>query len=349
MLATFQRKPSPVTVVHFGLFGDEPGGMNQVVNEYLTWTSEDVHIDGQLTTRRKRDWAGVPLVLAAVARLFLLRLERRRVVAVFHLSEGGSFVREGGLLLVAKALGLPSVAHLHGADFVDFSHRRPKLVQLVLERATIIVSLTDATLDRVQALCGTHENLYRVPNLVSVPALPVTKHQIVLFCGQVSRRKGYDVLADAWSTLPADLRKSWTLHVAGPVHPDCAGVHPPDVVVHGAVTHEEALALQERAAVACLPSRAEALPMFLLEAMARACAVLATDVGQVSGLLSDGAGIVVAPDNAAKLAAALQDLLGDPDARVAMAERGRARVERSFAGPQAQQSVIDVWLKAVKQ
>ena len=47
--------------------------------------------------------------------------------------------------------------------------------------------------------------------------------------------------------------------------------------------------------LASLPSRAEALPMFLLEALANGCAVLGSTAGGIPELLSGGAGIVVPP------------------------------------------------------
>jgi glycosyltransferase involved in cell wall biosynthesis len=59
-----------------------------------------------------------------------------------------------------------------------------------------------------------------------------------------------------------------------------------------------------------LPSIAEALPVSILEAMAFELPVVATNVGSVAELVRDGeTGHLVAPGNAAALAAALLQLL----------------------------------------
>ncbi len=81
-----------------------------------------------------------------------------------------------------------------------------------------------------------------------------------------------------------------------------------------------------------LPSRWEALPLAPLEAMACGLPVVATDVGGVPELLDDGVtGRLVAPRDEVALAAALEPLLADADARRAMGEAGR-RVARERFG-----------------
>ncbi len=62
-----------------------------------------------------------------------------------------------------------------------------------------------------------------------------------------------------------------------------------------------------------LPSLSEGLPLALLEAMFRACPIVATEVGEVGAALAGGeAGILVEPGNATALAAAIGGLLADP-------------------------------------
>jgi glycosyltransferase involved in cell wall biosynthesis len=86
---------------------------------------------------------------------------------------------------------------------------------------------------------------------------------------------------------------------------------------------DEALAASD---ILLLPSRAENLPYALLEAMARACAVVATSVGDVPALLKDGAGVVATPGDVPALAAALRGFLSDRDALLRAGQQGRNRV-----------------------
>jgi glycosyltransferase involved in cell wall biosynthesis len=81
-----------------------------------------------------------------------------------------------------------------------------------------------------------------------------------------------------------------------------------------------------------LPSRTEAFPNVVLEAMATALPVVATDVGSVRELVEEGAnGHVVPSENAAALERALCELLDDLPAARRLGARGREIVEESFA------------------
>lgn len=99
-----------------------------------------------------------------------------------------------------------------------------------------------------------------------------------------------------------------------------------------------------------LPSRVEGLPSALLEAYAARRAVVATAAGGIPEALVDGCeGRLVGVGDRAALAAAMVELLEDPILRGAMAERGRARVEREFRLAGATRRLEEVygrWLAA---
>jgi glycosyltransferase involved in cell wall biosynthesis len=85
-----------------------------------------------------------------------------------------------------------------------------------------------------------------------------------------------------------------------------------------------------RAAIFCLPSHAEGLPLALLEAMAAGKAVVASNVGAMPEALGNAAGVLVPPRDVAALAAALAALLDDPQAAAAMGARARAVVAARY-------------------
>jgi glycosyltransferase involved in cell wall biosynthesis len=80
------------------------------------------------------------------------------------------------------------------------------------------------------------------------------------------------------------------------------------------------------------PSRADAFPTTLLEAMAASVPVVATAVGGIPEIVEDGVtGVLVdAPPSARRVADAVAALIRDPERRNALAAAGRARYEKLF-------------------
>jgi glycosyltransferase involved in cell wall biosynthesis len=80
-----------------------------------------------------------------------------------------------------------------------------------------------------------------------------------------------------------------------------------------------------------LPSRWEGLPVALLEAMGAGLPVVATRVEGVEEVVEDERqGLLVPPEDAEALAAALLQLMGDPLLRKQMGEAGRTRIQSFY-------------------
>ncbi len=103
------------------------------------------------------------------------------------------------------------------------------------------------------------------------------------------------------------------------------------VELAGLLPRETAMACLAGADVFCLPSTYEGLPLAILEAMAAGVPVVATAVAGNPEAVEDGvSGLLVPPESASALAAALVSLLVDPERRRRMGAAARARAERSF-------------------
>jgi glycosyltransferase involved in cell wall biosynthesis len=80
-----------------------------------------------------------------------------------------------------------------------------------------------------------------------------------------------------------------------------------------------------------LPSRSEAFPNALIEAMATALPVVATDVGGIPEVVRPGVnGLLVQPDDIDALSDAVLALMDDPAAAAALGRTARADVERHY-------------------
>jgi len=243
-------------------------------------------------------------------------------VAHVHLSERGSFVREGSILALARTRGLGTVASIHGASFVPFARRNPRLVATVLGRAHAITCLDRSTLGAVRGLlplarCEVLPNPIAIDESVS-PA--DTTGEIVVFAGEVGYRKGSDVLVRAWE-LVAERRPAAHCLIVGPIT-DFNPAPAPRLEVRGPVPGREIREILSQARVVALPSRAEGVPMVLTEAMAAGRPFVSTPVGGIPEIAQAGGMLVPIGDSGA-LAERLTELLADPRLAREIGDRGR--------------------------
>jgi glycosyltransferase involved in cell wall biosynthesis len=112
-------------------------------------------------------------------------------------------------------------------------------------------------------------------------------------------------------------------------------------------SRDEVASLMPAFDVFALSSRNEGLPIALLEAMGSGIACVATAVGGVPEVVTDGReGLLVPPEDAAALAEALNKMLCDPDLREDAGARG-AWTARCFDLTQAARRTEDVYRRSV--
>lgn len=340
------RTGSGYTAVHVGRHGEAAGGMTQVVNGYLAGQFAQFEARAILSRDGSTGLPAVGLALSAAAGILRLRNPDRTVV-VAHLSERGSFVREGALLILARARGLATIAHLHGSEFAQFTDAHPGLVGRVLKSADLVLTLSEES-SRIARRFVPDEAVQLIPNAV-FPGVVRPKERLVLFGGAVTRRKGVDVLLQAWRALNEQQPgHGWRLVVAGPVIDQDvvpAEVDPGlgDAEFTGAVAHDTLMEMLERSSVAVLPSRDEAMPMFVLEAMARSNAVVSTTVGGIPEVLADGAGVLVSPGNVEQLTEALERFIVDTPFREESGRRALGAWEDTYSAAAVFPRIESAW------
>lgn len=189
---------------------------------------------------------------------------------------------------------------------------------------------------RLQTIYKGHDlEWYRqVPADLSEFGIP--EGAFVICCtGRDVPRKGFDVLIDAFSALPADINAH--LLLVGKVSENetiraQAGASPRAAHIHFTGFRPDAPALAAASQVFVLPStEREGLPRAVIEAMAYGVAPVVTSVGGMPELVENGAsGLVVPPRDPAALAFALEQLYRDDDLRVRLGQTARARIACDF-------------------
>ena len=329
-------KRSPATCVyHFGPSTSYVGGMASVI---AVLTAHNLGADRAISVPTWVPGSNLKSgLLAARAAALVLRLPRRAAVHV-HMSEGGSFVRETLIVAAAKCRRLPRVITIHGRDFADFSDRHPRLVRVALRMASAITVLSEVDLAVVRRLAP-HIHAEILPNpmpLDSVAGPVVETSEVVLFAGEVGLRKGVDVLQRAWEVV-AFRRPLARCIIVGPA----TGLRLPPaerLEIRGPVESKEVRKLIQEARVIALPSRSEALPMILTEAMAAGRPFVSTPTGGIPSL-ADG-GLIIPVEDHQALAEALIALLANPTRAQSLGSAGRVICQGRMS-----LKVVDVRLK----
>ena len=165
--------------------------------------------------------------------------------------------------------------------------------------------------------------LWQAPGRSERTALPR-----VLFVGGDFERKGGTLLLN-WFRHAGRGRCELDIVTREALSPE------PGVRVHHGVTGNspESRRLFAEADIFALPSLGECFGIASVEAMAAGLPVITTRVGGSPDIVADGeTGFLIAPNSQADLGAALERLLADANARVAMGRLGRARAEDLFDG-----------------
>ena len=261
---------------------------------------------------------------------------------VFHLNlaSGLSTWRKLALTTVLRMRGRPYVLHLHGGKFDVFVTRSRTLarrcISSIFRGAAAVVVLGEFWRAEITHSLGVDPaRITVVPNAVpGPPAAPLRgTAPIVLFSGQLGRRKGVHDLLEAWTSLPDELRTTLVLAGDNPAPEELGDLltRTPDVEVTGWLGARELEERLAQASVLVLPSYGENLPMSLLDAMAWGLAPVVTDVGAVGEVVEDGRSAVVVPvGDPPALAEALRSLLSDPERVTRMGREARRRWEEEY-------------------
>ena len=165
--------------------------------------------------------------------------------------------------------------------------------------------------------------------------------RVALFLGRLHRKKGLDILAEAFGEMVAHRRSSLAgpfLVIAGPDEEGLTDGMQTTLRRHGALdrvrftgmlTGDDRLAALAAADVFVLPSYSEGFSVAVLEALAAGRPVVITHNCNFPQVAACGAGFVVDPE-VGQVSDALASILDQPELASQMGARARALVEESY-------------------
>jgi glycosyltransferase involved in cell wall biosynthesis len=289
---------------------------------------------------------------------FIVLLASGQVAAVHaHSASNASFRRKSLFLTLARLAGKPYVFHLHGGAFDRYyagaSVLEQRWVGHTIRSARVVLVLSDNWAAWVRQSIR-HPDVRVLPNPVVAPRLPAgvpRESRTLLFLGRLEEEKGVFVLVEALARLAT---RYPALRVVFAGEGDVAALRTAAaaagvlerIELPGWVAGNAKAALLARAGIFVLPSRFEGLPMAVLEAQAAGLPVVATRVGGIPQVVTDGEnGMLADPDDVASLVGALAQVLADPENACKMGEIGRERVLAGY-GIDRVAAVLDAaWLR----
>ncbi len=219
-----------------------------------------------------------------------------------HITTSGSLsiIRDIAIKNYLLLHRIPYVYHIHFGRIPEISERNTfewKLIKGVLKKAKKVIAIDKKTFE---CLDRRGYNCSYIPNPIDLSKMPVPDesiHKKVSFLGWVIKNKGVEELLSAWEKI-GHSHLDWELEIVGPYDQayidelktrfDFTGVR-----LWGEQMHGKAMEILNASDIFVLPSYTEGCPYVIIEAMALAKVVIASNVGNIPEMIGGGCGITI--------------------------------------------------------
>lgn len=331
--------------------------MATVLDEYHAGWDRSRYDLGQVSTYSSRHVPAyrkaAELGAALVEAVLEFSLSKPDVVHV-HVSFRGSIYRKSLFVALARAFGIRAlVLHFHAGGFPDFLDDSSPLVRAfvhqVVSGADHLVGVSQALTDELSRRFPGHsvttlrnplpldDAAQNAPRDGSSSDPPGADDRfVVLSLGDISEEKGVFDTVEAVPQVVAECPRAefWFAGRGDTDRLDRRATEEPwgdRIRVLGWVDGEQKKEVLNRADLLLLPSHAEGLPMSILEGMAHGLPIVASRVGGIPEVITDGEeGLLIEPGEPESIAAAVLRFAEDPAFSRRAGAAGRDRVQREF-------------------
>jgi glycosyltransferase involved in cell wall biosynthesis len=272
--------------------------------------------------------------------------------------------------------GRPHVVTIHGIYQNEMKVVRSKLtvgakiarwVKLRLERHYVtqirnLIAITHEVSAYVKSAAPS-VRVFDIENTIdedffAIEMLDSTMSPTILFVAAITFRKGLDFLLDAFQQILQVVPLA-RLRIAGiwdwdPGYVDAlrtqyqTPIEAGSVSFLGGITQEQLIAEMKNAAVLCLPSRAESAPMVISQAMASARPVVASRVGGIPNMVTDGInGRLWDVGDMASLSSILIEILSDPATAANMGRSGRLMALERYSSQSVASKTVNAYVRII--
>lgn len=296
-------------------------------------------------------------LMAAPAKLRSLLKQERYDLIHAH------FILPDGILAwqAHRASGIPYLITAHGSDVAGYNPHRLQwahkllapLWRRVVDAAACIVCPSGVLQVLVRRQSATAKTCV-IPNGINTASFQApagVRRKQILAVTRMLKRKGIQYLLEAL----AGFSHGYAVHIVGdgpylPILKAKAQREGVAVTFWGWMDNADPKLkeLYETSQIFVFPSESENFPIVLLEAMAAGLAIITTQGTGCAEVVGE-AGLLVPEKDAAAIAAALRQLIEQPNRCEALGQAARRRLEERFSRPAVAQQYLKVYKQAAGQ
>lgn len=329
----------------------------------------DIEIFNINTAPKKRDVDGRNIwdrfVIQSIAMIKQYRLLKKILnsesIDILHITTSGQFaiIRDILLLRLARRYIIPTVYHIRFGRIPEIVKKNTiewKMLKKALILAKNIITVDKETENAINLNIPTIHVKY-FPNPFDLKNIEMkvnhTDKKEIIFLGWCIKSKGIEELLEAWSQISSKY-DDWNLRLVGPIKNEYyesikkqhSFYH---VIFEGELSHNCAMERLKDASIFILPSYTEGFPNVVLEAMAYKKPIIATEVGAIPEILSDGCGVLIPAMSSESIADGIEMLINDEEGRYKIGQKAYDKIHFEYDIDIIFKKYMDLWHMIVKE